>query len=252
MKNNALLMTLLFSLIAVSCNENTTSSGDSQDSGGSITFDNNETDTGGETDTDTNNGTGTGAPIYGLELFLAGHQSWIPGTYTNPLATSTIPTIEEAGYIFRSDGRLKVRLRVNSQPNAVAGEEYCFGRQTGQSADAFRYTKLKFRLSLRDIKCDTPHATDPAKCGSQFYLGNRYQTQFTQPIDVGSSSPIFDLSSRRNVTQYGTVVEIDDVRSDSDCQFGFSTFNCPSEKIVRAASCWSMSMQVVTDFTQDF
>lgn len=262
MKKNGLLMFLLFSLIAVSCNENSTSSGsdDSGSDGGDVSIDSGGTGTDGSGGGGTGltggscltSGTGSGNEIYGLELFLAGHQSWMPGTYSNPLASSTMPTIEEAGYLFRSDGRLKIKFRVNSQPRPTAGEEYCYGRAIGQASDAFLYTKLRFRISLRDIMCDNPHPTDPAKCSSQFYLGSRYQIQFTQPINVDSCSSVIDLSSRRNTTQYGTVVEVDDVKSDSDCQFGHSTFNCPSEKIVRAASCWSISMQVVTDFTKDF
>ena len=259
MKKNGLLMILLFSLIAVSCSEDSSSGGSddsSSDDGGSVSIDGGTGTDGGGTGTTGGSclasGTGSGNEIYGLELFMAGHQSWMPGTYSNSLASSTMPTIEEAGYLFRSDGRLQVKFRVNSQPSPTAGEEYCYGRATGQASDAFKYTKLRFRFSLRDIKCDTPHPTDPAKCSSQFYLGSRYQIQYTQPINVDSCSSVIDLSSKRNITQYGTVVEVDDVKSDSDCQYGYSTYNCPSEKIVRAASCWNISMQVVTDFTKDF
>ena len=259
MKKNSLLIILLFSLFAVSCTENSTSS-NSSDGGsgdGGTGFGDGGGSTGGNTggsggSSCLSSGSGNGTPIHELGLFLAGHQSWMPGYYSSSLAQATMPNVEEAGYLFRSDSRLKIKLKVNSQPRPPAGEEYCYGRQTGQASDAYRYTKLRFRISLRDIKCDNPDPSDQTNCLSQFYLGPRYKMQYTEPIKVDSCTSVIDIGAKRNQTQYGTVVEVDDVRSDSDCQYGYSEYNCPSEKIVRAASCWSMTMQIVTDFTKDF
>lgn len=260
MKKNGLLMILLFSLIAVSCSENTTSSGsdDSGSDGGDVSIDGGGTGTDGGGGTGTTggsclaDGSGSGHPIITVPLEAAGHQSWMPGTYSDPIATSAMPTIRHAGYIFRSDGRLKLKFKVNNQPTPVTGEEYCYGRQTGQPADAYRYTKLKFKVSQRDIICNNSDPSDPANCSSGFYLGGRYQTRTIGPISVNSCSSVIDLSNSRNNTIHGTVVEVYDVRSDSDCQFGYSEYNCPSEKIVRKGSCWNVDVQVVTDQSQDF
>lgn len=262
MKRHGLLILLTFALFTVGCSENSSSDGSSSGGGdggdvsigGGGTTGGGTTGGGGTTPTCLNSGTGTGTPIHEFNLFLAGHQSWMPGYYSSSLAQSTMPNIEEAGYLFRSDNRLKIKLQMNAQPRPITGEEYCYGRTTGSAADAYDYTKLKFRVSLRDIMCDNPHPTDPAKCSSQFYLGSRYQSQFFNPINVNSCSSVIDLGSSRNTTQYGTVFEVDDVRSDNACQAqsGYSEYNCPSKQIVRAASCWSMTMQVVTDFTKDF
>ena len=145
---------------------------------------------------------------------------------------------------------LKVRLKVHSQPFPTAGEEYCYGRNTGSPADQFSYTKLRFRVHLRDVLCNNPDPVNPNNCLSGFYLSNRYRTQYIDPINVdGCSNPI-DLGAIRNQTQFGTIIEVEDVKSDSTCQAN-GTF-CPAEKIVRTASCWRMTLQVVTDFTQDF
>ncbi len=198
----------------------------------------------------TSDGQGSGYAIHQYDMLLAGHQPWVPGTYSDELAQSTMPTIEEAGYVFRSDSKLKVRLKINSQPYPTSGETYCYGRETGKASDPYQYTKLRFRIHLRDIKCDTPDSSDPNKCSSGFYLGNRYRTTYIDPVAVDSCSNVIDVGAIRNQTQYGTVVEVEDVKSDSTCQYNGSF--CPAEKIVRAASCWHMTMQIVTDYTQDF
>ena len=161
-----------------------------------------------------------------------------------------MPTIREAGILFRSDSRLRVRFRVNSQPFPISGQEYCFGRATGQASDANRYTQLRFTVNLKDILCDNPDPNDQTNCLSEFRLGTGYQITRVSPVSVGNFSSAIDFGSRRNSTQYGTVVEVTDVRADITCQAN-GTF-CPSEQIVRQASCWDMTMQVSTDFTQTF
>jgi len=198
----------------------------------------------------TSDGVGDGGSIFTQNLFLAGWQSWVPGTYTNPLATQTMPSIQNASLLFKSDSRLKVRFKVNSQPIPPQGtsDEYCYGRQQGV-VDAFTYTKVKFTLLLRDVMCATPDPNNSNNCLSGFYLGNPYQSQISQPVSVDSCSQIFDISSLRNQTQFGTVVEVSDVRADSTCQYN-DTY-CPAEQAVRPQSCWHMTMQISTDYTQD-
>lgn len=198
----------------------------------------------------TSDGTGDGYAIHSYRMTLAGHQSWMPGNYSDPLQTSTMPKVQEASLVFSSDSKLKIRFKVHSQPYPTAGEVYCYGRETGKASDPYQYTKLRFRLHLRDIICDTPNAQDPTKCDSELRLGERYRTQYIEPISVDYCSSVIDLGSIRNATTFGTAIEVDDVKADSTCQYN-STY-CPAEKIVRTASCWDMTLQVVTDYTQDF
>ena len=100
-------------------------------------------------------GSGDGYSLHSFNLMLAGHQSWLPGTYSDSLASESMPTITEASLLFRSDAELKVRFKVHSQPYPTAGEEYCYGRAVGQASDPYTYTKLRFRVHLRDVMCDT-------------------------------------------------------------------------------------------------
>jgi len=197
----------------------------------------------------TSDGYGDGYPIHHFNLFLAGHQTWVPGTYSDPLL-SDVPTINEASIIFKSDSRVKVRLKIHSQPHPTAGETYCYGRTTGAAGDPYTYTKLRMRVSLRDVLCQNPDPQNSNNCLSGFYLGNSYGYQYLSPVAVNSCSNVIDIGAIRNQTTYGTVVQVDDVKADSTCQS--NNTQCPAEQIVRRASCWHMTMQIVTDYTQDF
>lgn len=264
MKTKLLSLTIISMLFLTACSfnaEDNSSSGGDDNNGDGFNIDNGGggTDTGGSGGTggsgstcagNTSDGTGSGTPIHHFDLFLAGHQTWMPGTYTNPLASSTMPTTQEASIVFRSDSRLKVRLKINSQPYPTAGQEYCYGRAVGQAGDAFNYTKLRFRIHLRDVMCDNIDPSNSYNCLSGFYLGSPYQYKYISPVDVSSCSEVIDVGAMRNQTQFGTAVIVEDVKSDSTCQAN-DTY-CPAEKIVRAASCWHMTMQIVTDYTQDF
>lgn len=252
------LITFMIAFIATSCQPEKSSSGSSSSDDDTNTTDtvNNNNNGGNSTQVPANctgttaDGTGEGYSIHQFSLMLAGHQSWMPGTYADSLAQQTMPTLSEASIIFKSDARLRVRLKVKSQPYPTAGEEYCYGRATGQPADEFPYTKLRFRVHLRDIMCDDVDPTNPNNCLSALYLGPRYRTQYIDPVSVNFCSPVVDLGSLRNTTQFGTTIEVEDVKADSSCQANDDY--CPAEKIVRAASCWHMVLQVVTDYTQDF
>ena len=195
-------------------------------------------------------GTGDGFPLWKHRFELAGHQPWLPGNYTNSLQRTAMLNMSEASSAFSSDSRLKVRFKIHPQPFPTAGDEYCFGRKTGQDSDSYTYKKLRFKVHLRDIQCSTPNPQDPTKCDSALTLGDRYATQYIDPIDVHFCSAPIDIGALRNQTTFGTVIEIDDVKADSTCQANGEF--CPAEKIVRAASCWSMTLQISTDYTQDF
>ena len=253
-----LLLSLLFGITSCSQDDNSNSSttnvdnSDNPDTTDPVNNDNTNTQntvpancTGTSSD-----GEGDGYAIHQYRMILAGHQTWSPGDYTESLQTMTMPPINEASIVFKSDSRLKVRFKVNSQPFPTAGEEYCYGRATGQASDSYPYQKLRFRVHLRDVQCSNPNAQDPTVCDSGQSLGPRYKTQYINPIDVNFCSEPIDLGALRNSTVFGTVIEIDDVKADSTCQTNGQF--CPAEKIVRAASCWDITLQIVTDYTQDF
>lgn len=228
-------------------------SGGGQDFGnGGDNNNNNGGNNGGSCAGTTADGTGSGTAIHHFYPLVAGGESWVPGNYDfqNDPETSTFISLSDASIIFASDSRLQFRLKVRTQPNPPAGEEFCYGRATGQAADANPYTKLQFTVYLRDILCDQPDVNNPSQCSSGFYLGPRYRPQMIGPVNVDSCSEVVDIGSLRNSTQYGTTIEIANVQSDSTCQFN-DTF-CPANDNVRAASCWNVTLQVVTDFTQGF
>ena len=248
---------LLFLLMLTSClpEESTSNSSSSNDTGEDTTTETTSTDSDSSTTTTTStcsgttsDGTGDGLAIYQFDMLAAGHQTWVPGTYSNELASSTMPTIPEASALFQSDSKLDIRFMVKSQPYPTQGEEYCYGRTTGQAADAYTYTKLRFRIALRDIKCDNVDPNDSSKCLSDLYLGSAYQYRYIDPVSVDSCSDTISLGSVRNATTFGTTIQVDTVQADSTCQ-QYGTY-CPSERIVRSGSCWRMIMQVSTDYTK--
>lgn len=276
MKTLFTLLTLS-SLTLTSCFEQTKTvvvketSGGGSDSGGGGGWDNgggngNGGGTGGSTGTgstcygDTSDGTGNGYPLRQYTIFVAGEgesphakpeNTWKPwGNYDNVGASdlrrqdaSKWPTIAEAKSFFQSDSKLNVRFKLQSQPNPPSGQEYCYGRRTGSTADANKYTKVKFKVSLRDVNCT---GGDANNCT----LGGRYQTKTVGPIAVGACSPILQLGALRNVSAQGTVLEVHEVRTDQTC--AFSDSDCEADDFLRTSSCWEATMQFSTDYTQKF
>lgn len=259
MRNVTLKLFTLLTLfaLAVSCmpeQSETSSSTNNNDSGSSFDFGNGSDPGAGSGSNNNNNslcvvGTGIGFPPHQFDMIAAGHTSWVPGNYTSGIAGHSMPTLIEASLLFKSDNDFKFIFKIKSQPTAPRGEEFCAGRATGQAGDAHNYTKLKFTMYLRDILCASPDPVDTSKCLVDFTLGSRYGMKTVGPINVNGCSPIIDMGSKRNTTQFGTTVEITNVRSDSTCQYNGQ--KCPSDEIVRAASCWEMSMQFENDYTQD-
>jgi hypothetical protein len=260
MKKNHLWVILVLLLGLASCTQNhsSSSSASSSSSGGGS-----DSTTGGGTSGSgyvggtpgtgvTCNGTsadgqGAGTPIHHLNLFLAGFQDWLPQVNSNSLAQMTFITPQEASILFSSDSRLRVRFAVKPQPIPPTGQTYCYGRNTGAGIPP--YQKLKFDVYLRDIKCSTGSTTTCAS--GQYILGPRYGGPITiGPVDINGCSPIIDLGHLRNQNNFGTTIEVAAVKSDQTCNSNGDF--CPAEKNVRSMDCWHMTMQVVTDTTQDF
>lgn len=260
-----ILLALVFALSSCLEGEAPGSSTTSNDSGGGIsnttggnggttgttgtTGSGSTTGTTGTDGTTGSTGTSGGFPLHQFDLLLSGHESWVPGNYTDSLAMETQITPQEANILFSSDTRLKLRFRVLPQPNPTSGEKYCYDRTLGQAADAYSYTKLKWRVRLRDILCSQPDPNNTNNCLSGFYLGSPYSPRPIGPVNVDSFSEVIDYGSSRNFSPYGTTVEIDQVYSDNYCLATGSY--CPANFVVRRASCWHMTMEVSTDYTQD-
>lgn len=263
MKNFYLIPLVLLSFILTACLEQTTTSSSSSSGSSDVTTQTTGDSGSGTTTTGTDGTsgyTGTGATCYGTEsdgqgpgtpihhfnLFLAGYQDWYPQYNSDSLAQQTFITPQEASILFSSDSRLRVRLIAKPQPIPPSNETYCYGRNTG--SQMISYTKLKFDLYLRDVKCSDGSTTT---CSSgQYVLGPRYGMQTIGPINVNECSQVIDLGNLRNQSNFGTAVEIAAVKSDQYCQTNGSF--CEAEKNIRSIDCWQMTMQVVTDSTQDF
>ncbi len=199
-----------------------------------------------------NDGQGSGNAILSLDLAMAGHQNWFPGLSESGhnLQIGDFVTLNEAKMLFSSDSRLRVRFKLNAQPSPTKGMEYCYGRQTGMSPDTYKYDKIKLTVYLRDVVCSNVSPSNPSVCNGTLSLGNRYNPQYLGPFD--ECSDIIELDAIRNPSPFGTVIEVADVQSDSKCQFSpNSTTYCPTY-IVHAGMCWHLTMQIVTDYTQDF
>lgn len=262
-----LMIILALSVCHLSCvDQKSSSSGSSGSSGNSIVQDSGNGDGAGNSNNngsiDGNGGSGStsssctgtvsdgqgpGTPIHSMNLFLAGLQDWFPQVNNDSLAQMTFITPQEASILFSSDSRLRIRFMVKPQPIAPSNQTYCYGRNSGVAMAP--YNKLKFDIYLRDINCSTGSSVS---CASGDYtLGPRYGGPITVgPIDVNSCSGIIDLGHLRNQSNFGTAIEVAAVKSDQYCEAN-NEF-CPSEKNVRSIDCWQMTLQVVTDSTQDF
>jgi hypothetical protein len=264
-----LLTTAMFSSCLPESSSSSSSSSSSNGDNGTVTSGTTgttgTTGTNGTTGTTGTNGTngttgttgssGGGFPINSFNIFLAGTQSGEGGgdwyarnDNTGPLMDTFI-NLQEAAIAFKTDGTLRVRLKVNAQPVAPTNETYCYGRTTGSALVPY-YTKLKFDLALRDIYCLNGGTTCPA---SQYRLGSQYRRQIgVGPVSVGSYSEIIDVGSVANQNVVATTVEVSAVKSDQWCASTNGKEFCPSEKAVRTKDCYNMELEVQTSYTESF
>lgn len=140
-----------------------------------------------------------------------------------------------------TDARLRLRVKVNAKPSRSS----C-GLTTG-SWNAFDYKKLKMKITVK-------RPSDNAVC----YTG------VVGPVDVGATSPIIDVPITSCASASPHVITIDNVQSDSYCQWQLSSpynaqycANTPSAcgcpvAMSDPTNCWSADLQVVTSRTGDF
>jgi hypothetical protein len=135
----------------------------------------------------------------------------------------TSPT--DAVAFLETDSILRVRFKPRPEPKAPIGKSWCFGRATGQSADSWGYTKLRFTVAIK--------GTDGILRGT---------TSVT--ADVNSCTQAVDFSNY--ITSKGTLV-IRDVYSNQGCTY---QQGCNAWTKVRDAACWQMDVEVQVDGTK--
>lgn len=198
-------------------------------------------------------------PLHVLNIMMAGQVNWLPGSNYTYFVDGSDPVIDLqlAQVLFATDSRLKLRFKVMPQPNTIGmNDEFCYGRNSGV-ADQFQYKKLKFNVRLRNI-VKTTFFIFGISSFTNTTVSSHYHTRTIGPLDVGSLSEVIDLSLNRDDTSLGTVVEIANVRADSECQYHTANNDsarmagaCPAETLVREQSCWHLEMQVSTNETRD-
>lgn len=189
--------------------------------------------------------TGSGVTYYeprNARMTIAGGYMADP---TSSLAASQVNTDPEFMYLdynkalFISDAVLKVRFKVNAQPDSAAGTNYCYGRVTGQPTIA-GYTKLMYTVTVKGYDAS----------------GNLIPRSWTYVTGVNSCSTTLDLSSIRRMYPNGMWMTISNVQgnqgsrpSDYDTK-GYT--NGSDFMSIRAADCWSLDVQVAGDDTKQF
>lgn len=167
-----------------------------------------------------------------LPFYSVGEAEYSGAGYSHNISYF-LTTVNDAKAFVDTDAVLKVRVKPRPEPKAPTGKTWCFGRVTGQAADSWGYTKLKYSVSVRAVNAD-------GSLGP--FMGTTNQT-----TSVNSCSTPIDFSGYAQSAPNGLVVVVHDVYSDQGCTY---QQGCTSYKQVRAAACWQMDIQVSVDGTQ--
>lgn len=160
-------------------------------------------------------------------------------TQANSIWLSTSePSIGTNGAAFVTDKVFKYRIKVNAQPHW----SYC-GPWPAMSHTGFSYQKLQMKVTVKND-------TSGYVCNSDV-IG---------PINVGSSSPVMEVSSSCLNQAVRPIVQIDSVTSDTQCQWCRSSYwNQPESYcnpwgcnplLPDPTQCWSIDLEVATSNTQ--
>lgn len=187
---------------------------------------------------------------------MAGQQTWGPGL--NPSGTVDIgqfPTVPNMVSMLQTDSSLSVRFRVNAQPQATVGREYCYGRPqispgSYGSTDTCTYSKLKFKAGAVPKNIYESYLANPNGVNISSYLIDiTVAGSNGEGIMAGKCTQFYELP---HVPNQPYVIVITDVRSDNNCRATQTTssyynYYCPNNTHVRKASCWSIDVQAQTD-----
>lgn len=190
--------------------------------------------------------TGSGYPLRKGTITMAGGQMYSPA---NPFYSMGEAEYAGAGYSHNisyfltrvsdakafvdTDTVLKVRVKPRPEPKSPTGKTWCFGRVTGQAADTWGYTKLRYSVSVRPVNADGTLGP---------FMGTTQQT-----TSVNSCSPAIDFTGLPASAPNGLVVVVHNVESDQGCTY---QQGCTAYRTVRSAACWQMDLEVAVDGTQ--
>lgn len=161
----------------------------------------------------------------------------VASSYMN--TSSLLRSVNGAKQLFETDSFLKVRFKVQPQPEASNASPYCYGRQSGASIAG--YTKLQFNVQLMGTKANGAVQYEP--------IG-------TYTIGVNNCTPAIDLSSYASQYPGGIYLIVQSVKgnqayfpADYDYQ-GFK--NVASYADIRSQDCWVLDVEVAADGTKTF
>ncbi|MFZ4712246.1 MAG: hypothetical protein ACOYL6_00925 [Bacteriovoracaceae bacterium] len=161
------------------------------------------------------------------------------GALNGSEAMNTYNSWNSSGLGFTTDGRLRLRVAVNTQPTSRSS---C---GLSGSYNPYFYTKLKARLS---VKLNT---------------GAEIWSTVTDSVSTSGVSPIYDVPVSNFPSAYPYIVTVSYVNTDSYCQYqtamnGANYCNshqawcgCPAEA-PDGTNCWSLNLHVVTSQTNNF
>ncbi len=149
--------------------------------------------------------------------------------------TSPIPLTCTKANAFQTDSSIKVRIKVNTQPTSCGGDYYGY----------------KFNSSYGNLRFDI--VTSVRRLNGTMVEGSTVQTDW---ISVGSTSQVITIPAESSTDpDTPQFIDIKNVRSDAACVwYGGVDYNgyCSDGWYIKNNECWSIELQVATDFTQDF
>jgi len=260
---------LLLTLTIVACQEKTkSSSGGTTGNSGNVDYNTGSstagsttgTTSGGTTSGTTTSGSGgttTGGPSAAVLSFTAtkaGGQTWllgnIPSDYDSTQHDGTFIAVNSSNVsFFNSDGRFKVKVKVNPQPLIFSStnRDVCHKRvrpssQTNCNNQPCAYSKVSYSVAVHDVYQN----------GSSYSIGGGYAVKQIQNQSVNSYSTVLDWSlgqlQGRNFGSniVGHVVSVFNVNTDTlyRASTGAMAPHPPG-------SCWSVQVELATDSTAD-
>ncbi len=180
---------------------------------------------------DTRKATVTAAGGFGYDPSLS-----VTAQYLN--TSSILKDVTRAKTFFSTDANLKVRIKVNPQPDAKKTNDFCYLRAENL-ASMPGYTKLQFNVQAVGYR--TNGSTDVEPLG-------------VYTVGVNSCSPAIDLSPLKSMYPGGVYIILTSVQSNQDSWWDSNTgfTNKDTFKIVPSQNCWSVELEVATDTTKTF
>lgn len=153
--------------------------------------------------------------------------------------SSLLRSVSGSRQLFTTDSVLKVRFKVNQQPESSSSSPYCYGRQSGSSIAG--YHQLQFNVQIVGMRANGTTETEPVG---------------TFTVGVNSCTPAIDLSNFTSTYPGGLYVIVQSVKGnqayfpDDYYQYGFK--NVTGFVDIRSQDCWTLDVEVAADGTKTF